>query len=340
MPLFHHRDPQPPGSRPPPGSPPADVPTQDLGPALDPAAQQAELDAALAALERGGIPPKAERRLAELRHGNQTLFTSDLSVNEFALLEKCGLSPVSQVMGSSVYHVGWQGMPGNYFGVGRGTYELGVLSEAWNRARGLALSRLQQEAQHAGADAVVGVHIDWGAHDFAPHSVEMVAVGTAVRTRAEQRFPQPVLTDLSGQEVWALLAAGIRPVGIVGATTVFYTVPQWGTQQMTSGWGSGWTNAELPDFTQAFYGAREAAFGAITSQAASLQASGVVGIKLRQHVAPREVDTGGGGHRLDLVITMHVLGTAIVEAPPASPGAPGPGFGVQTNLDLSAIFDL
>ncbi|HWD10049.1 MAG TPA: heavy metal-binding domain-containing protein [Actinomycetota bacterium] len=316
MPIFHHKPPPGPGD------------TSPAPPDPD------ELAAALAALEQGGIPPKAVRRLAELRQGNRTLFTSDLSVNEFALIVKSGLTPVSQVMGSSVYHVGWQGTPMNSWGYGRGAHQLGVLSEAWNNARALALSRLQQEAQHAGADAVVGVHIQWGAHDFAPNSVEMVAVGTAVRTGNEQRTDPPILTDLSGQEVYALLSAGFRPVGIVAATTVFYVVPQWATQQMSSGWawGSSWQNAELPDFTQAFYTARETAFGALNRQALALGAHGIIGVKLSQNIAAREVDQGGAGKRVDLIITLHVIGTGIVEAPGASGPRPLP---VTTNLDLS-----
>ena len=71
----------------------------------DPAAAEADLQASLAALARGGIPPRAEQRLSELRQqskGDQTLFTSDLSVNEFSLLTATGLRPVTQVMGSSV----------------------------------------------------------------------------------------------------------------------------------------------------------------------------------------------------------------------------------------------
>lgn len=308
MPFFHHRGPD--------------------GQQEDPAVAEAELAAALEALERGGIPPKAQRRLAELKEGGRTLFTSDLSVSEFALIARAGLRPVSQVMGSSVYHVGWQGMPGSYFGAGRGAYELGVLSEAWNQARGLALSRLLQEAQLAGADAVVGVHIRWGAHDFAPNSVEMVAVGTAVRSSADQRTNPPILTDLSGQDLWKLLQAGYRPVGVVGATTVFYVVPQWSTQRVTTSWMAGRSNTELPDFTQGLYSARETAFQRLSAQAASLGAHGIVGVSLNQTVGHREVDTGNNTKRIDLIVTLHVLGTAIVEGP-------GKEIDARTNLDMS-----
>ena len=53
-------------------------------------------------------------RLASRRRGRArpaTIFTSDLSVNELALLGQAGYEPLGQVMGSSVYHVGWQYMP-------------------------------------------------------------------------------------------------------------------------------------------------------------------------------------------------------------------------------------
>jgi uncharacterized protein YbjQ (UPF0145 family) len=295
----------------------------------DPAVAAADLQAALAALARGGIPPKAEQRLAELREGGRTLFTSDLSVNEFALIARTGLQPVSQVMGSSVYHVGWQGMPGSFFGMGRGASELGVLSQAWNSARSLALSRLQQEARLAGADAVVGVHIKWGAHDFAPNSVEMVAMGTAVRTARAVRTDPPVLTDLSGQDLWKLLQAGYRPVGVVGATTIFYVVPQWSTQRLTTSWLSGRSNQELPDFTQAVYSAREVAFGHLSAQAQTLGAHGIVGVSIDQSISRREVDTGNDTKRIDLIVTLHVLGTAIVEVPDL-----GRDLDVHTTLDL------
>jgi uncharacterized protein YbjQ (UPF0145 family) len=307
MPFFHHRGPD--------------------GQQEDPAVAEAELQAALAALERGGIPPKAERRLAERKVGGRTLFTSDLSVNEFALVNRTGLTPVSQVMGSSVYHVGWQGRPGTFFGAGRGAYELGVLSEAWNNARRLALSRLQQEARLAGADAVVAVRIKWGAHDFAPNTVEMVAVGTAVRNASSERTDPPVLTDLSGQDLWNLLQAGYRPSGVVGATTIFYVVPQWSTQRLTTSWFAGRSNQELPDFTQAIYTARETAFGRLSGEAQMLGAQGVVGVSIDQSVGHREVDMGNNNKRIDLIVTLHVLGTAIIEGP-------GRQLDVHTTLDL------
>ena len=49
-----------------------------------------------------GVPQDAMRRLAEMRPGQRTtLFTSDLSVNEFLLVREAGFTPLGLVLGSS-----------------------------------------------------------------------------------------------------------------------------------------------------------------------------------------------------------------------------------------------
>ena len=88
-----------------------------------------------------------------LKEGGGSFFTSDLTTAEFLLVRQAGFRPLTQVMGSCFYSVGFQYMPmGSNWGYGYsagGTYELDVQSEAWNEARRLALSRLAQEAQLA-----------------------------------------------------------------------------------------------------------------------------------------------------------------------------------------------
>src|SRR3954447_26914350 len=72
-------------------------------------AAEREAAEAQAALAAGQLPPKAQRRLAELRaSGDDAFYTSTLSVPEFLLAREDGLRPITQLMGSSVYHVGWQ----------------------------------------------------------------------------------------------------------------------------------------------------------------------------------------------------------------------------------------
>src|SRR5207245_9038436 len=51
------------------------------------------------------------RERLQIMRGDAThrgLFTSDLSVNEFLLVAEAGFDPVGLVVGSSIYHIGYQ----------------------------------------------------------------------------------------------------------------------------------------------------------------------------------------------------------------------------------------
>ena len=260
-------------------------------------------DASLAAVEAGGLPLNAQDRLKELAADPNALFTSDLSVNAFALGEEGGLDPVCQVMGSSIYKMGWQSQ-------GWQTGELRVQTQALNHSRALALGRLRQEAQLAGAHAVVGVTITRGAHDFVGDGIEFIARGTAVRVPGATPDGDPVLTDLSVADYSKLLRGGYESVGIVAASTVYYIVATWATRRAQSGWLSGRANQELTDFTQGVYTARELALSNLVRQTEGWDAEGVVGVDISQDVRTREVGSEGN-RREDLIVTFHIAGTAI-----------------------------
>lgn len=294
------------------------------------AAAAAEQSASLEALARGELPLRAQQRLGEIGKTSGALFTSDLSVDEFALVRAVGLRPVAQVMGSSVYHVGFQQLAGGFgLQVGGISQELTVVSQAWNTARLRAFARLEQEAALVGADAVVGVRLTIGSHDWAAGAIEYVAVGTAVRLDAGERAERPALTDLSGQDFCKLWRAGYRPVDVVGATTVHYIVPGWATQQAQAGFYASWANQELKDFTRGIYDARETALGRMSAEARKHGAAGVVGVSIVHRIEQREAGAGSG-NRGALVITFHVLGTAIAERT-----SDGGELDVSTRLDLS-----
>jgi len=261
-------------------------------------------------LQQGRIPLAAAERLAALASSGPDaarVFSSDLSVAEFALLHNLGIEPITLVMGSSIYHVGWQNV---YYNA---PTEFTAVSHAFNESRRLALGRLREEAQTAGADAVVGVRIEQGSHDWAAGSVEFVAVGTAVQLPPALRDPSsgPVLTDLGGQEFWQLCTDGIRPVAIVAATSVHYAPASYQTMQVQSGFfGSSWRNQELPDYTAGMYAARHKAMAEIANQARAADADGIVGVHLDQHVRGHHVQQPGMD-REDLIVTLHVIGTAV-----------------------------
>jgi uncharacterized protein YbjQ (UPF0145 family) len=246
-------------------------------------------------------------------------FTSGLSVGDFALTGLTGVRPVCQVMGSSVYRVGWQSYPWGSLGGSLST-ELTQLTTAWNTARRLALGRLEEEARSAGAHAVVDVTFDDRRHDFLSDEIEIVVNGTAVRLDGPAP-DRPVLTDLSMPDYVLLHRGGYQPVGVVASTSVFYVVPGQRTRRATTGWGWAQPNQELTDFTRGVYEAREMALGRASTQAERLGAAGMVGVSIDHHVATREIDQGGG-RRVDLIVTFHVLGTAIAPHGAHRPLAP------------------
>jgi uncharacterized protein YbjQ (UPF0145 family) len=282
--------------------------------------------ASLVRIEEGHIPIAASERLAQFadsvpggdsrassdpssgQTAAPTVFSSDLEINEWSALARLGITPLTQVMGSSIYHVGWQP---TYYNV---PSEVRVISDAFNESRRLALGRLMEEAQACRADAVVGVRITQGVHDWAADAVEFIAVGTAVRLPQALRDPagQTVLSDLSGQEFVLLCEAGIRPVGIAAHTSVHY-IPATGQTRMAQGamWGR-WANQELQDFSQGVYEAREKAMGFVTAQVQALDGNGVIGVSVNEHSRTHEVKRGMYDTR-DLEVTFHVMGTAIRE---------------------------
>jgi uncharacterized protein YbjQ (UPF0145 family) len=304
-------------------------------------AEQAE---SLSRVERGGIPIAAERRLHKLREGGGS-FTSDLSVADFALCHQLGLRPLSQVMGSSIYQVGYQSTPWPSTLGGSFMFELETLSEAWNDVRQRALGRLAEEAAHVGADAVVDLDLRTGSHEWAENSIEYVAIGTAVghgeRSRAARdsqdaegsRAPRtanaaPVLTELSMADYTKLERAGIEPLGIVAWSSVFFVAATYMTQSI--GFGAlGFTqNQELGEFTQGVYEARETVMSRLTAQAAELSASGVVGMRIDHGV--QRISIGGGRYeRGGLMVTFHAIGTAIREREAT------PLYPPETTVDLT-----
>ncbi len=282
-------------------------------------------------------------------------FTSDLSVGDFALCHQLGLKPVSQVMGSSIYQVGYQSTPWPSAMGGGFMFEMQALSEAWNEVRELALGRLAQEAGHVGADAVVGVDLSTGEHDWAENAIEYVVIGTAIRhdktsaaggsaagaanaaksrggrTAGSDRRERhaPVLTELSVADYAKLLSAGVEPLGVVAWSSVFFVGASYSTQMMSGVGGMGFTqNQELPEFTQGVYSARESVVSRLTHQAAKLNASGVIGVRIA-HGIQRTTVGAGTYSRGGLMVTFHAIGTAIREDRATIPYAP------ETIVDLT-----
>jgi len=270
-------------------------------------------------LQMGGLPLNAIDRLREQKSRQGTpghIFTSDLTVNELALTYHTGYEPLGQVMGSSVYHVGWQYMPAGYWSNWYGTSgEMQILTQAFYHARHLAIGRLQQEAALLGATGVVGVRLERKEYEWGAGLLEFAAIGTAIReTDAARPGPNdlPFVSDLSGAEYWMLRQAGYRPVGFVVGNCTYYCVPTWATRSATTGgfFGGSWQNQELTDYTQSLYSARSLAMGRMENEAASVGAIGVVGADVEVESEPREIEINHQT-RIDMIYHFTAIGTAI-----------------------------
>ncbi len=240
-----------------------------------------------------GLP---EAGIARLEQNKRGLFTSDLSVAEFLLVKEAGFDPLGLVVGSSIFHIGFQQSSWKI------SEEMTVLSEAMYAARELAMTRMEEEAEQLGADGVVAVRLEVSRYDWGEHMAEFIAIGTAIRHREGElhRAPngRPFTSDLSGQDFWTLLRSGHRPVGMVMGSCVYHVAHR-GMFQALKQAGQ---NIELPNFTQALYDARELAMERMQAEAEALQAEGIVGVQLT------EGSHGWGSH----VIEFFAIGTAIV----------------------------
>ncbi|NNN15711.1 MAG: heavy metal-binding domain-containing protein [Acidimicrobiaceae bacterium] len=239
-----------------------------------------------------GLPEDAKGRLQQIKKG---FFTSDLSVNEFLLVKQAGFDPLGMVVGSSIFHIGFQAVRWKQ------SQEMEVLTQAMYSARDLAMTRMEEEADQLNADGIVGVRLEIGRYEWGADLAEFIAIGTAVRHREGvlHRAPngRPFTSDLSGQDFWTLLRAGYRPLGMVMGNCVYHVAHQ----SMRQSFGNAFQNVEMANFTQALYEARELAMSRMQHEGELLQAEGIVGVQLN------EKSHGWGAH----VIEFFSVGTAV-----------------------------
>ena len=240
------------------------------------------------------LADKALEALRSRKTGQPPRFTSDLSVDELILVQEAGFEPLGLVVGSSIYHIGYQ-----FAGWSQST-EMTVLSRAMYEARRMAMSRLAREAAELGADGVVGVRLEVGAHDWGYHMSEFVAIGTAVRAASGGEWKVkglPFTSGLSGNDFWTLTKAGYRPLALVMGSCVYHVAHQ----GLGSWFKNVGRNVEMANFTEAIYESRELAMGRMQHEAGEAGAEGVVGVSVEEksHV--------WGGHTIE----FFAVGTAV-----------------------------
>ena len=265
------------------------------------------------------IPDNARHRLEQMRSTPGELpgfFTSDLSVNEYYLIEQAGFEPLGFVMGSSFYHIGiqWTAMPFQ-------NYELDVMTQALYHARENAIARMEEEAAVLDADGIVGVRLEIGQQTMALGMAEFTAMGTAVRAidrgrNIRKNNGRPFTSDLSGQEFWTLLRTQCRPVELAMGNCVYH-IGKRGFRQAAGQFGK---NVEMPNYTQGLYTARELALDRMQAEAVRVGANGIVGVDVSQS------NYGWGTH----VLEFFAIGTAVFREGNV-PKAPDPGLVLTLN---------
>jgi uncharacterized protein YbjQ (UPF0145 family) len=260
-------------------------------------------------------PPEASARLAATAGASPSgVFTSDLSVAEYALLCEVGFEPLGFVVGSTIYHIGMQQASWTQ------NTELEVLTQAMYNARELAMSRMRNEAQQLNADGIVGVELLIQDYAWTEDELEFVAAGTAVRAQANPgslRAPDggPFTSNLSVQDFYRLLATGATPVAFVLGTCVYHIAHQAFRQSFRQAQRQAWQNMEMSVFTQGVYEARELALTRMQDEAAQAGANGIVGVRWSV------TNYGWGGEGTEFIAT----GTAI-RTQPGGRKAPTPTF--------------
>ncbi len=244
------------------------------------------------------LPKGAAERLRAMRGTGDrpVFFTSDLSVDEFLLVEQAGFDSLGLVLGSSIYHVGFQWQKWSV------SQELPVLTGAMYDARELAMTRMEEEADLLGADGVVGVRLVFKQYAMDEGVLEFQAIGTAIKHREREgsfrtRDGRPFTSDLSGQDLWKLVRAGYRPVSLSMGACVYH-IAHLSFMQALKQVGR---NQEMKVYTEATYAARELALERMQAEALKSGAIGVVGARVE------ESNWGWGANAIE----FFAVGTAV-----------------------------
>jgi uncharacterized protein YbjQ (UPF0145 family) len=248
---------------------------------------------------KADLPRGAAERLRAMRgRGDRpAFFTSDLSVDEFLLVDQAGFEALGLVLGSSIYHVGFQWQR---WGVSQ---ELPVLTRAMYHARELAMTRMEEEADLLGADGVVGVRLLFKKYAMDEGMLEFQAIGTAIRHRERKgsfrtKDGRPFTSDLSGQDFWKLVRGGYRPVSLSMGACVYHIAHLTFLQALKQVG----RNREMTVYTEATYAARELALERMQAEALKRGGIGVVGARVE------ESSWGWGSHAIE----FFAVGTTVV----------------------------
>jgi len=245
---------------------------------------------------------------------------SELSVTEFLTLSRAGYLPHGLVVGSCIFEAG------NQFDWMVATQEIQQLSNALRQARGLAINRMREQAHAVGAEGVVDVRVQVE-HDVWRGNrqvAKFVAIGTAIGFDRDHAKPEernarslmladgtPFASDLTGPDFVTLLRAGYRPIALAMGACVYGLDPRHLRNYRTQ-------DAEVAEYTQAFFDARESAMDRLQQdlfrahpEGTPDHPAGIVGVTVSESVY--------GGGRSAPIVEFTAIGTAVAELAPDDP---------------------
>lgn len=203
------------------------------------AARHAEI---LAALQTGRVPASMRERLEGARAGTLP-WIATLTPSELLIVRSHGLRPIAAVSATCWLHYGFSWTEGH--------------AEGWETA----LQRLRQEAQAAGANAVLDVKMRTVPIHISD-SMDFSLVGTAVRVEGLPPSSEPIVATVPALEFVQLLEADVVPTGIaIGAHF------EWLTDWNRSAAGQGWWNNEARQLSMLWEEVRQRAHADLRQRA-------------------------------------------------------------------------
>jgi uncharacterized protein YbjQ (UPF0145 family) len=230
-------------------------------------------------------------------HGSNDFFTCAGNAQELYCHMDAGYEPVQHAFGNIAYTMGLgSGIVGSLKTMVRG--EIAEYSAIFNKTRHAALDRIVAQAKAARSNAVLGIRTKimyWhGTH-------EMLMTGTAARNAAlpDTTYNNPVTSDLTGEELWAMTSLGYSPVKLLISASIYSL----GTIGGFSAALKSFTKGEITDLTTLIHDAREVAISRLKADADALGAEEVVGVKT--YIA----ELGKG------LVEFLAIGTAVTKTP-------------------------
>ncbi|HUA22993.1 MAG TPA: heavy metal-binding domain-containing protein [Steroidobacteraceae bacterium] len=237
----------------------------------------------LASLQTGRVPAPMRARLEGARAGTLP-WVATLTPSELLIVRSHGLRPVAAVSATCWLHYGFSWTEGH--------------SQGWETA----LERLSQEAQAAGANAVLDVKMRTVPIHIA-NSMDFTLVGTAVHVEGLEPSPKPVIATVPALEFVQLLEADVVPTGIaVGAHF------EWMSDWSGSASGTGWWNNEAMQLSRLWEQVRQGAHADLRRNARS-RGNGVLAHVNFSQMFEREVE-----HQPKQYLARHIVVATTVDA--------------------------